>query len=338
MKSLSEDRLLAWLRGRLRRQDEDLLGDDGALLDRIERPVVTVDQQIEGVHFPSGLPLDIRARRLLAVNLSDLAAMGAAPRYALLTLALPPGLNPKPLFIALLDACKKNGLILAGGDLATASVFVATLSLIGALDSRSRVPARGNAKPSWNLWLGGSLGESAVGRDLLSRGATIRGRSISLPPLPRMSAHAQRGARRAIRRHLLPRPQMELGRWLASQSEAAAIDISDGFALDLHRLCSESGVGAEIDARALDEACGCSSLARKLALDPRELSLAGGEDYVLLFALPAASEPPEDLHCRRIGTVTKTLEIVLLEDGRAENLERKGWDHLQSESAPSHLS
>jgi thiamine monophosphate kinase len=91
-----EDRLIAWLRRQLRRRGEDFLGDDAAVLSAAGDPVVTVDQQIAGVHFPTDLAPAIVARRLMAVGLSDLAAMGAEPHYAFLALTLPDGPEPPP--------------------------------------------------------------------------------------------------------------------------------------------------------------------------------------------------------------------------------------------------
>ena len=135
-------------------------------------------------------------------------------------------------------------------------------------------------------------------------------------------------ATRAVRRHLEPRPQLELGAWLASQPRAAAIDVSDGLALDLARLCSESAVGASLDAAALPRSRGLATLAQWLRTKERELMLGGGEDYVLLFALPPRAKPPASFRCRRIGEITVGSSLMLIDHGREEPLPILGWDHL----------
>ena len=113
-----EDRLVDWLRGRLGSQGEDLLGDDAALIERPGRWAVSVDQQIEGVHFrPETDPRTVGAR-LVAVCLSDLAACGARPAYGFLTLAVPRGYPARHLLDGVVEACRRFGLTLAGGDVA----------------------------------------------------------------------------------------------------------------------------------------------------------------------------------------------------------------------------
>src|SRR5262245_33797647 len=123
----SEDRLLAWLRREIGQRGPALLGDDAALLPR-GAWAVTVDSQIAGVHFDAGLDPALLARRLLAVNLSDLAAMGALPAYAFLALSAVRDFDHRRFFRALLSDCRRHGLALAGGDLAThPSATTATL-------------------------------------------------------------------------------------------------------------------------------------------------------------------------------------------------------------------
>lgn len=135
-------------------------------------------------------------------------------------------------------------------------------------------------------------------------------------------------ARRAVRRHLLPAPQLELSGWLARRPRAAAIDVSDGVALDLRRLGRESGVGAVVEAAALPLAAGFPELCRRLGRDPLALALGGGEDYVLLFALPPGRHPPARFGCRRIGEIAAGRRLTLVVDGRRRALPALGWDHL----------
>jgi len=314
----SEDRLLAWLRGRV--GPGSLAGDDAAVLPR-GAWAVTVDSQIAGVHVDPGVDPALLARRLLAVNLSDLAAMGALPAYAFLALSAVRGFDHRRFFRAFLAACRPHRLALAGGDLAThPTATTAILTLLGRRRRGGRWLARGNARPGDALWLGGTVGESAAGRALLDAGGPGSGSGAA--------------ARRAVRRHLLPSPQLALSGWLARQPRAAAIDVSDGVALDLRRLCRESGVGAVVEPEALPLARGFAALCRRLGRDPLELALGGGEDYVLLFALPSRREPPARLGCRRIGEIVRGRRLVLRsEDGRTRPLPALGWDHLRHRKA-----
>ena len=325
-----EGRLLAWLHREIAKQGPVLLGDDAALLPRGSW-TVTVDSQIAGVHFDAGSDPALLARRLLAVNLSDLAAMGALPAYAFLALSATRGFDHRRFFRALLAGCRRHGLTLAGGDLAThPSATTATLTLLGRRRPRGRWLRRAAARPGDALWLGGTGGESAAGRALLDAGARADGTAVRLPRDWRNAPPAlAAAARRAVRRHLLPRPQLALSAWLAGRPRAAAIDVSDGLALDLRRLCRESGVGAVVDASTLPLAPRFACLCERLGRGPLALALGGGEDYVLLFALPSGANPPERLGCRRIGEITAGRRLVLLgEDGRRRPLPALGWDHL----------
>lgn len=307
-----ENRLIDWLR---RQPGGALIGDDAAVLPPGSF-AVTLDHQISGIHFPPGLDPAIVARRLLAVNLSDLAAMGASPAYAFLALAAPVGFDHRRFFTALLAACRRYGLTLAGGDLARHSTLTASLTLLGTKAESARWLTRGGARPGHALWLGGTIGESAAGRILIER---------SKPE--EASASLRRAIRRAIRRHLQPTPQLTLGRWLSEQTEGAAMDVSDGLACDLHRLCRASGVGAEIDAAALPFADRFAMLCPRIGADPLALALGGGEDYVLLFTLPEGIAPPES-EAQRIGRITKGKRLALLREGKRSDLPDAGWDHL----------
>ncbi|HYN21724.1 MAG TPA: thiamine-phosphate kinase [Thermoanaerobaculia bacterium] len=327
-----EDELLRRLRARL--GPSALLGDDAAVISTGPAPfAVTVDSQIAGVHFEPDLDPAHVARRLLAVNLSDLAAMGAQPAYAFLALSTPPGFNRDRFFRALVQACQAYEVPLAGGDLARCDQTVATLTLIGAQQKDGRWTLRDGARPGHSLWLGGTVGESAAGRLLMARGARPgSGSTIRLPLGFSAPSRLLSAARRAIRRHLLPSPQLELGQWLARQKEGGSIDVSDGVARDLHRLCRESGCGAEIGAESLPFSDRFGDLCDKLSADPLALALGGGEDYVLLFTLPAEAEPPDSFGCRKIGTITGERKVLWKHRGRRRILPDWGWDHLKTKA------
>lgn len=316
-----EDELLHRLRARL--GPSSPIGDDAAILPPAGPLAVTVDSQIAGVHFVPDLDPAHVARRLLAVNLSDLAAMGADPAWAFLALSAPPGFNHSRFFRAFTAACRRHGVTLAGGDLARCDRLVTTLTLIGTKPESRRWLHRKGAQPGHDLWLGGTVGESALGRMLIDRGAPTS-----------LRAGDRRAVRRAVRRHLLPEPQLALGRWLGARKDGGdigAMDVSDGVARDLHRLCRESGTGAEIRADALPLADRFIELCKALSIeDPYDLAVSGGEDYVLLFTLPPGVQPPDAFGCRKIGTITEGSTITWVRGGRRLRLPASGWDHLKT--------
>lgn len=325
-----EDDLLGWLR---ERPGTELLGDDTATL---EVPAgrelrVTVDSQIAGVHVPADLDPLLLARRLLQVNLSDLAAAGATPGWALVAVAAPEGFDHRRFFDGLLEACTGEGVRLAGGDLARSPNLMVTLTLVGTRPAHDAPLGRGGARPGDLLWVGGTLGESGAGQRLLARGSRLAGPGehgrVFLPEPFRRPEELAEAARRAVRRHLDPRAQLPLGAALAGRA-TAAMDLSDGLARDLPRLARESGVGAEVETDALPTAPGYARLCRALEEDPVELALAGGEDYVLLFTLPPDEPPPDGFDCHRIGRITEAPGLTLLRAGTAEPWPDLGWDHL----------
>jgi thiamine-monophosphate kinase len=108
------------------------------------------------------------------------------------------------------------------------------------------------------------------------------------------------------------------------------MDISDGVARDLHRLCRESGTGAEIVAESLPFPDQFIDLAKSISADPFDLALSGGEDYVLLFTLPPGVQPPDSFGCRKIGTITERKTITWVRGGRRRRLPASGWDHLKT--------
>lgn len=322
-----EDEIIAWLRRRAARQGGELLGDDAAVLPESERWAVTVDTQIEGVHFLAGLDPATLAERLVAVNLSDLAAMGALPAYAFLALAAREGFDHRRFFSALIGSARRYGFKLAGGDLSTSPQVTAVMTLLGRAARGGRFLERGGARPGEHLWLGGVVGESAAGAALMKQGAVLAGRRVALPESFAAPPGVRAAGRRAVKRHLQPRPQLDLGQWLARAGAGGVIDVSDGLARDLHRLCRASGTGAEIVLESIPLARGFRGLSAALDLSWRTTALAGGEDYVLLFTLPPAIEPPPG--CHRIGRVVAGRRVDLLDGGRREPLAALGWDHLE---------
>ena len=324
-----EDRWVSWLRRRIAAQGPDRLGDDVAFLPLGGTEwAVSVDQQIEGVHYPEGLDARTAGRRLVSVCLSDLAAAGAVPAHGILAIAVPRGYPARRFLEGVLEASESYGMELGGGDTATVSgPPSASLTVFGRRPARGRWLGRDRARPGDHLWVGGTLGESALGRHLLASGARWERGRARLPDRPKVTAELARQGRTAIERHLAPCPQLELGQTLGRRSRVAAIDLSDGLAVDLHRLCAASGVGADVELATLPRAGGHGEWCRELGLRPDDLVISGGEDYVLLFTLPAGSRPAGP-GCHRVGRITDRQSVRLRTAAGWRSLPAAGWDHL----------
>jgi thiamine-monophosphate kinase len=241
-------------------------GDDAAVLRlrRGEDLVATVDAVVEGVHFDGRFSAADVGWKALAVNLSDLAAMGARPLHALVALALPPG-TPARRVLGLargLGACARaHGTAVVGGNVTRARELSVTVTVLGAVPA-GRALLRSGARAGDLLAVTGTLGDAALG---LAPGA------------PRALALRQRR----------PTPRLAAGRALARVAHAG-VDVSDGLAQDVGHLCRASGVGAIVEAARLPLSPAYRRAARRLA-DPLAPALGGGEDYELAVAIPPAA-------------------------------------------------
>ncbi len=318
--------LVSWLQKQL-----PAIGDDVAVLSANPAAdgnwLITGDHQIPGVHVPQDTPARVIADRLLRVNLSDIAAGGAIPRFAFLNLAVPTDYPVTEFMESLLQACTEHNTVLCGGDTSSAPNPVFSLVLLGTLAAGSQSPKRNLAQAGDKLWVGGTLGQSFLGRKLLEREGGFALASNSA--FTGLEAELHRAADAAIQRHLSPQPQLELGQWLARQPRAAAIDLSDGLAIDLHRLIEQSQVGAEIDRPSLPLDRDLKPLSGALEIDPWEAALGGGEDYVLLFALPEETQPPADFAAVEIGEVVPGNQVWIRTNQDRVALPALGWDHLK---------
>ncbi len=320
---MREQELVRWLSRR-----NPAIGDDTAELALHGRQVVTVDSQIEGIHFPAGLDEALIARRLARVNLSDIAASGAQPSHALCTLAAPRDFDHRRFLDTLVQEGKTYGFELVGGDSTTASTVATSLSLIGTLDRHTRFVGRGNGEPGDVVWVGGPLGMAGLGLYLQQHlGIELsRGRQVNVPR--QLAKHAAT-VRRAVLTHRLPQPQLELGRWLGRRRRVAAIDVSDGLGKDLGRMCEAGGHGAVVDAASLPLPRSAKQLAEAIGLDSLELATGAGEDYVLLFALPRNVRPPASLGATAIGHLTETTRVLLDTGTELRDVSNAGYDHLE---------
>ncbi|MEX2009259.1 MAG: thiamine-phosphate kinase [Dongiaceae bacterium] len=251
------------------------LRDDAALIDVAagRQLVVTADALVGGVHFLDADPPDLIARKMLRVNLSDLAAMGARPFGYVMTVALPAAIDEPWLasFVAGLaaDQAEFDVGLLGGDTAATPGPLTLSVTAFGDV-ARGAAPPRRGARAGDLVLVSGTLGDAALGL------RSLRGQLADLPAVQREFL---------VDRYRLPRPRVALGLALAESGLAtAAIDVSDGLVADLGHICETSGLGAVVEAARLP----LSAAAAACAAQPELLQavLGGGDDYELLFAAP----------------------------------------------------
>lgn len=249
------------------------VGDDAAIV----RPppglelVLAADTIVAGRHFPAGLSAEDVGYRVLAVNLSDLAAMGAEPAWALLALTLPAGDEGwiREFAGGLHGLAQRFGVSLVGGD-TISGPLAATVAIAGFVPAGQALRREG-ARAGDEIWVSGTVGDAAAGLEALQ--GRLDGPDTVLAPL--------------VNRFRRPEPRVSLGLVLRGVA-TACIDLSDGLAADLGKLAAASGVAAALDSTLLPR-----SGALRAALAPaavRRLALAGGDDYELLFALPPGTD------------------------------------------------
>ena len=329
----------AWIRelgerfghGRL---DEALLGigDDAAVLGpgspgtetRLAPIVVSVDSQVEDIHFRRDwIGFRDLGRRLLHVGFSDIAAMGAQPWAALVSVEAAPDftLTDRAGFTdGIADAASELNVRLIGGNVSgRVSGFSAHVTAIGRM--LTGVPLlRSSAAPGEDIYVSGALGSAAAARAWLEQ--------------PDMQDSP--GFCDAYRR---PRAHWETGMLLGESGLVGAmIDVSDGLAADLHHLCSASGVGAMIESENLPIAADVRQWCAAHEFDPLTFALGGGEDYVLLFTVKSGKALDGDVHDRlhakgenlhRIGRTEPGDRVVLRRDGQDKPLHPDGFDHFR---------
>ncbi len=271
------------------------IGDDAAILavPADHELLVTTDMLLEGVHFRRGWgSWDALGRKSLAVNVSDIAAMGGAPRHALLSLGVPGDLSATHLeqFLdGFISGAEAWGVTVAGGDTCrSAAGLVLSITLTGVV-ARSRAIRRSGARPGDRIWVTGQLGAAAAGLVALRRGLRPDEAWPSDVDRPAWLGPTEESALRAgLAAHLAPTPRVAAGQALQGCAHAM-LDLSDGVASDLGHLCTESGVRARVSARDVPVHQAAHVAARWAGQDALALALSGGEDYELLFA--AAEDP-----------------------------------------------
>ena len=317
------------------------VGDDAALLALDPASpwllAATVDAQVEGRHFVRGIatPEDI-GHKALAVNLSDLAAMGAEPLWALVSLVLPPQADAAELervYAGMRVLAQRYGVAIVGGNIASteSGPLVVDVTVLGRV-ARGRAITRAGGQPGDALLVTGTLGAAAAGLLAL----VTAPHAPEAPHAVRLAQDVLSLARRAL---VAPAPHVAEGRTLAETGEVhAMLDVSDGLAADLAHLCAASGCGALLDAATIPIAAAARAVAAAYGRSALDLALYGGEDYQLLFATtPAAVGTVRDAVARVggeaqvIGTLTAPSDGLRIRwpDGTIGPLEPRGWDHLR---------
>ncbi|MCK4836859.1 MAG: thiamine-phosphate kinase [Candidatus Aminicenantes bacterium] len=290
------------------------IGDDTSVV-KINNhyQLITTDILIENTHFRlTDTRLDELAMKALAVNQSDIAAMGGKPHYFYLGLGFPHhlGINAlKKFFQGLKKACLKADLQMAGGDFSHATTLFISITMVGT----ARHPVyRNTAKEGDFIGITGPTGASALGLKLLQKGKELK---------PWTRAHKQ-----VI-------PQIHEGQIL-SKYVNAMIDVSDGLIMDLKRILKASGKGGEVEYEKIPVPLKMKKTCRDYDFDELELVLTGGEDYVLLFTISPENElklREEKLRYNIIGIVDSRLDkLVVSSRGQVIQLKNGGYDHFKS--------
>lgn len=304
------------------------IGDDCAVFrsSRGRVLLLTTDMLVEDIHFvrTTITPYHL-GRKAIAVNLSDIAAMGGRPLVALISAAIPPDREVEEmqeLYRGMKDICGRYTVDIVGGDtVASPEKLVINVSIVG--DAREgQVLYRSGARPGEKIYLTGTVGDSSAGLNILKG-------QIS-PPQP-LRDHF-------IRAHNEPQPLIETGKIIAqSRLATAMIDLSDGLISDLGHICQESGVGALLLSTRIPLSSELKKLANYEGLNALELALSGGEDYALLVTVPEKNAAKFEQVCREknssplflIGEMQKEGGIRMMnEEGAVEKLGPKGFDHF----------
>jgi len=330
--SAGEHALIQRIRARLSPAPEWLIvdvGDDAAVYEpqRNAFEVITTDAIVDGVHFDrSATPASAIGYRALAVNLSDLAAMGADARLATVSLALPQTLRLQDfeqIVDGLLAIAERTHTRIVGGNItATSGPLTIDVTAVGTV-GRRRVLTRAGARPGHYVFVSGSLGDARAGLAQFREDPD--------------GAASRRSA--LVARYLQPEPRLRLGQQLGrNQAATSAIDLSDGLADGLHQLATASGVGFEIDANALPIRDDAREYWRRTNRDAVQEAVAGGDDYELLFTvhprrvgrLRSVRRLIGQLELVRIGIVTRTPGVDIIHgDGRRQPV-GAGYEHFAS--------
>jgi thiamine-monophosphate kinase len=312
---MNEFEIIRQMSGKLPQTPPEVLvpvGDDCAVLRLGEREwVAATDMLVCGHHFKGWATPEDVGFKAVAVNVSDVAAMGGTPRFVLASGGASDPETTLRCFGGVLEACEAFGVYPLGGDTTGAGALTVDVAILGELFAPPLL--RSGANPGDLLAITGELGASAAGLLALESGTS--------------------GPERLIRKHLRPEPRVGLGVVAARLGVNAVIDLSDGLASDARRICERSGVGCRVDLDLLPVANDTREFLEPLGQDPAVLAATGGEDYELLISASASTldalaesvQAPVTV----IGEVTDGADVVLQHGNEAvEDL--SGWDHFSA--------
>ena len=319
------------------------IGDDAAVI-RTEigkNTVVTTDLLVEEIDFHRDTTRpDLLGHKALAVSLSDIAAMGACPRWALVSIGLPKKIWSSGFvdgfYEGFLRLADRYDVTLIGGDVSSTPEKIVIDSIVIGESSKGGAVFRSGAQPGDQIFVTGYLGDAAAGLRLIERGARLQPKTTSQPDDYSMNRQSsERPIDHLLLRHLQPEPRVGWGLLIGDKQLATAmIDISDGLSSDLHHLCRESKVGALVDASRIPIDHLVTDLCGRRALDPLMLALHGGEDFELLFTVKAENVTKlprrvDGVPVTRIGEITAASGIRIAEGSKIWNLEPGGWEHFK---------
>jgi thiamine-monophosphate kinase len=301
------------------------IGDDVAVIEMgVKVLLVTTDILIEGIHFDRAWtdPYQL-GRKALAVNLSDIASMGGIPKYFLISMGLPQKLPlsfVSSFYLGLKKEAKRFRAELIGGDTSLSQKIVINICLLGEEEKRDLLFRKG-ARVGDDLFVSGTLGDAALGLKILQEKGKIK------------------EADGLIKKHLSPRPRVELGQAIAKHHWATSmIDVSDGLLIDTSHLLQESGVGAQVWEDRIPLSRSYRKWIQSFSKDHFQFALSGGEDYELLFTAPSEIRD-------RISSLARSLKIpitrigeilpkkaglrIMRKDWKVHSPSRLGFEHFK---------
>jgi thiamine-monophosphate kinase len=304
------------------------IGDDCAVFaNRDNRQwLATTDILVDKVHFDLDWhPPHLLGRKAIAVNISDIAAMGGTPHYALVSMVIPENLEHG--FLAELadgsaEILAEHNCAMIGGDTSRGPVLTLNIVLLGSC-AAGRAVLRSGATPGDHVFVSGSLGSAAAGLEISRRRSAL-------------SEFSERELQPFVEKHLNPVPQVRLGQLLGETAGVSAMqDLSDGLATDLAHICLNSNVGAEIQADLLPGNRLIESICKQLNLDPIALKVSGGDDYELIFTVKPdksdalmnqiAETGEEKVY--RIGKIVTGSGVKLVKNGALSDISFQGYQH-----------
>ncbi|MBU1356462.1 MAG: thiamine-phosphate kinase [Candidatus Edwardsbacteria bacterium] len=310
---MSEFGLIDIIKKRYQTMNKDIIagiGDDAAVfaIDKTRAGLLTIDTLVDNVHFDlSYTSFEDLGHKAMAANLSDIAAMGGRPVLAVVSITIPRDIRLKDiekLYAGMRKLAKKYGVAICGGDTISGKQLSLTIAVYGE-GRKNNIGLRSGAKAGDAILVTGSLGASQAGLDLLISKIN-----------PSTTLRARNQNTKLFKKHLRPEPRVKEAQLLASKFKLhGMIDISDGLASELHHLARESRVGILIDQGALPVADEAITAANSLKKDPLEYCLYSGEEYELLFTLPARQAVKAKIILSRAGTPCSIIGQVIKGNG-----------------------